>query len=662
MRHFFRTMLILCLFFCLVKSAIAENIYSSSQEMQYAIGEHGIWIREGDNLSYWNEGDTRPLFVGEHTNITHIAAGGDLLFFTEEQTGQAQKIYAVNPDGLYFIQGIPLQSQVDILQIETDGRNLFLLVGDETDEPGHIHGMIYDMDPYVGDLNPLQAEGWTNKDICAFSVFDHQLIVQSQTGIAVLDLEKKTLVSPEVAILDMDYVQIGYEYDGNYYAWGLPRDGGALAEINLMNGEIRDLKTKLPENCMGLRRSKTALYTLDHALKKLYKIPVKALSTNVSQKVLTIVNMTDTQSPMFKEAVKLFQQKHPDIEIATRTVNDPRIIATELMAGTSEIDLFSAQENVMPTSAAQMLKAGAIADLSTNSEILSLTKNYEDIWAALSAEGHLFGIPENVYQYMWHVNTELAESLRWKIPQDSWSWEEFQQLAETVEQWNASNKTEQPLVLLKSKNLPDFLEIYLCNHVNPYLGEADFQNEEFITMLTLWKEWMEKGLIVIGDGFVEKEEHILLQEPFMASYQDLIFDEYVLPPLFPEDRYPIYSVNLEVNEHSPLREEAMDFLACLLSPEVEAIRLTFGTLDGLSKHNENLAEKIPGLNKLSEQDMKANEQRWKYGLTHGCPNYRFWDILNPQAEELLPAFLAGKISAEQFAMSSQQISDMMLGE
>ena len=96
---------------------------------------------------------------------------------------------------------------------------------------------------------------------------------------------------------------------------------------------------------------------------------------------ITILNMEDTTS-RFKEAVRLFHLRYPDIEVVVKSEQDSRVISTGMMSKNGDIDLLMTYEMFNPMPTYQYFAAGAIEDLSQYLEITQYLPEYVDRFAA----------------------------------------------------------------------------------------------------------------------------------------------------------------------------------------------------------------------------------------------------------------------------------------
>lgn len=374
-------------------------------------------------------------------------------------------------------------------------------------------------------------------------------------------------------------------------------------------------------------------------------------------KTVTIVNSVGGHD-RFESAVALFHQRYPDVEVVQRTIEDPRIIATELMAGGEGIDLVGLQDSVMPVSAAFLLRSGAIADLNQVDELMDAREPYRDIFGMVTIGDKWYAVPETVSLHMWQVNQELANKIGWEIPDGRWTLAEFRTLAEKVATYN--HTAEKPIYLLQDDTflLPWFLYDYQVNHVNFAFMSADYMTDEYVKLLNFWKELNDQGLIckaVSNNNPVARADTLFVAGRYVLS--ELANAVCVLPPQQnPDAPFPVYSAVLALNAHSPNRTEAEYFLACYLSPEAVSRVYRWDSGQWLSDASSYASQDdIYGIG-------EHTAALWDEVLAHGTPELFVYDIQREQYNTLMPALVSGEIDGERFSIVSQRLADMAFGE
>ena len=640
------------LFACVMLSALslcsaqaeATLYWQSSEPFQYAAAETGLWLNRDDTILWYQDSFFEPKEVVRGEKIAHIAAFGDALYYVTE-SGSGQLLHSVYSDGTMDIADVPLQ--LPVRQIEASDSGLIGLTEEST---------LYSVYERDGSMSALDIPGWENDHVTAFSVWNGAILVYKEDSgeLSLMTIGRQQLLF-SVTVPRLTWVQIG-AYDENS-GWAAALSDGKILKIDLTNGNMEEIAVSLPSDAAGLRRNDTSILTLCHDFRELYSIPVSAFDGRTGGKTLTIVNSL-CDDDRFESAVELLHRRYPDTEVVQRRIDDPRIIATELMAGGEGIDLVGLQDSFMPVSAAFLLRSGAIADLNQVEALADAREPYRDIFGMVTIGNKWYAVPETVDMHMWQVNPELARQLGWEIPDGRWTLAEFRSLAEKVATYNRT--AEQPIYLLQDDTflLPWLLYDYQVNHVDYTSMCAEYMTDEYAELLSFWKELNDQGLIC---------KAVNIANPAMRPNTLLAAGRYGLPELAkavcilppqekPDAPFPVYGGVLALNAHSPNRAEAEYFLACYLSPEAvsHVYRWNFGQwLEDSSVYD-------------AQDDIYGIDERtaalWDEMLTHGTPELFIYDIQREQNNTLLPALLSGEIDAREFAAVSQRLADIAFGE
>lgn len=639
-------LLLLCLF---LAGAQADEgittVYSFDSPLQYAISDHGVWINDADTLLWYTNSMYQPEMVAKDSHIVHIASDGDILYYiTEEQ--DLQTLHMIYSYGIVAQE--PVQMQEHVRQIEADSDSLLAL------NEEHEICSVYTGD---GSLYPLEIRDWENEQITAFSLWNGILAAyKGESGeLSLISIDTNALFFSPVIVPSLDWVQIGSITAEE--PWIAAFSGSRLVVINVKDGSKTVVPASLPEDCAGLRRDKTAFYTVGGNWQKLYRIPRNLLRPSRGN-TLTIVNSVGDNN-WFDATVAMFHKKYPDVEVVERQIDDPRILATEMMSSEGEADLVGIQESNMTISSMFMLHSGALADLNGFEELADAREDWVNLWGMVTTDGRWFGVPETVSEYLWQVNPSIAEKIGWEIPADAWTWDDFQALADRVIAYNET--ADVPIYLLQEDNFlfPWFFHEYQANHIADAMhGNAIFADESYIRMLEMWKKLNDHHLICSSADMFNKA---MRSNTLLFSYRfvlpELRSEFWILPPTESESsRYPVYCAFMALNAHSQHLEEAKYFLQCYLS--AKTVSQGFYWNEGQWLSDDSLYDVSQNIYKISQE----NEDLWNTVLTRSVPEFFLYDIQRQQANTLLPELIAGNITPEQFAEISQQLADMALGE
>lgn len=630
------------------EGVVSEKVYASREEFQYAISPSGFWFNEAGQIKWYGESDYEPAVIVQDSGAVHIASSESGVFYLTED-GAGQCLNGVSSSGVYWVNGVRIQSDKELVQLECSANSgLYGL-----DSHGQISS-IYDAE---GELNVLSIANWQNAGVTAFSLWDrYMLTYKAGTGeLALIDVAARTLSYPEAVVHNLSWVQVGEMSGSDAIVFGWTQTG-ELLRISMTDGSQTPVKTNLPKDCVGLRRNEENIYTLGNGYKTLYAVSINDL-LGKEMATLTVVNSLGN-SAQFEAAVQLFHETYPDVQVVSRWIDDPRIIATELMSGSEGIDVVGIQDSMMPTSVGQLAKSGVLMDLNQFEILTELKQCYRDIWGLVTIGDCWYAVPQEIEQHPWEVDDKLAEVLDWTIPEGRWSWDEFKLLAEKVIEYNET--AEQHIYLLQEENflLPYFFHEYQANHLDILGGHADYQSESYLELLRMWK-WLNDHQLICdtNTAILPTKEKTSLFLSYRWCLPHLKQRHFILPPTETENaKYPAYVCTLSINANSPHIEEAVYFLACYLDPTVVSKGYYWNNgqwLNDLSLYNTS-----DNYSNVST----FNETLWNDMLTQSIPEMYIYDISPKQSNTLMPGLIDGSVSPEQFAAISQQLADMALGE
>ena len=526
-----------------------------------------------------------------------------------------------------------LEADFTVRQLEAAG-SLYLL-GDD--------GCVYTAmgrgirGPYYAEK--LTAQGWENEKITAIAAYGQYFCAYSgQTGrLSVMQRSAEgvsTLTYPSVTVEGLTYIQVGQVAEGEVHLYALrdPEQTAGLLDINARTGQVQQAEISGPEGSMGLRRSADTLYTLSADGTALYAVKLSAQAGKKAGTLTLLNTFINLKQPSGYEAAAFarFYERYPDVQLAERLENDVRVIATDIMAGAEGCDITAIQENSTFISSIDMYRAGAAVNLEEIPEIADTLARCADVFAPMSAEGHLIGIPNFYQPYIWSLNETLAAELGVEIPRDGWTWADFFALGETVRQYNA-------------------------NTVDVLRGTASYDDAGFIDDLTRWTQLCRDGLVLFREQETMNSRALLYAGG--AGYSSAVEGEYgplLLPPVFDgQTRYPADVVRTVINSNSPCREAAEYLLACLFTED--ALRST------AFRSNNGYLLKTDMENDL-KNDPSGNKRVWYAMLQNAVQDYYIGDLYKDQWQHLYPQLLEGKVLPQEYAQTCQMRAEMVLSE
>ncbi|MGK3954187.1 ABC transporter substrate-binding protein [Microbacterium sp. I2] len=198
----------------------------------------------------------------------------------------------------------------------------------------------------------------------------------------------------------------------------------------------------------------------------------------------------DERSAIMAEAIDLFEEEYPNITVVEEPVGAPddlfNRLATDFASGTAP-DVF-ALGGAKPQ---EYGAAGALLDLSTVSEQLP-TDNYPDFTLTNAiVDDTLYGLPTGGNAIGVLVNPAIFEQAGVELPDSSWTWEDFVEIADEI-----SANAGDGIVGLDLR-IQDILGTYVAQYVET--GIYDWDGELAVDSETIqsWYE-MEEELVAGG--------------------------------------------------------------------------------------------------------------------------------------------------------------------
>ena len=621
-----------------------------------SVGGHGVWTYADGQLFYQEEQDQSPQLVLENDQIRAIdadyktnklcfiaRASGDLQLCSVDQAHDAPELLRT------------VSSKYMVKAIRAYDGSVCMLTDTSTAK-----GQLYRLDGYDGfwtEDRPLEAEDWPNQGVTAFAVGGDAIYAYCpESGrLATFANYDLSLRYPPVTVQGITCLEAGYQQDGTDYVFALSDQSPArLLLINTRTGEKLDTGETASVPDSRLDRDEYNLYVVSDAAPGRAGYRVSSLSGKKVLHDLTIVNGDIIERAWLEDAIRLFNERYPDVEVIQRYAEDDRVIATELMSGEPGIDLFSYRQTAEVIPGEQLYRSGAIRDLSALPELQAIA----DTRALLhpeSAGNAIYALPLSRLYCLWEVNPTLAETIGWQVPEGPWTLEAFETLVDQVIAWNESHEQQ---VILLCGNTEYLTDQYESTHIDLMADQANLMTDEYLHLLELQKKMYAHHLLLSQRDmpFETSRKPLSSNVLLRADYYHANSENLILPPIPSlEDPFPWLCQDwaLYLNTNSPFQEEAVYLVSCLLSPE--ALACHFGGAESLLHF-----EAAPEAESVSPVDFTAaglSERLTRLKITTILAHLPFADWL-----ELWNAMLSGEISPEAYAQTLQQRLDQALGE
>lgn len=632
---------------------------------KYAVEDNGTWTYVDGQVLYQAAEAKRPEVVLEKEGIRNMAvdAATNTLFYITRAKGGGYTLESISSYGMPMTPGRHINAKYRVIQdIVMDSTTLYMLADTSTGD-----GEIYWIHAYSEDIpdDKISIPGWENKNTTSFAIWDDILYAYSAKTqqLAAIDLHSRTLLSEPVMAGDLTAITAGYTLDGEQYALGI--SDGKLVAIGVSTGKRLDTGVELPAGSAALARTSYTLHVSDSAGMLTGTYDITDLS-GVELRQLYIVDGF-SGSAVYKVAEAMFHEKYPDVEIVHRWTDGSLDHATEMMSGEPGIDIvcfqdFTASFSPMP----QLLKSGAILDITDEPEIAALREHYLDIWGLVSTNGRQYGVMDDALPTLWQVDAELAAKIGWEIPEGVWTWEEFDALIELVLAYNET--AEKPVKLIADYGIAGFAYAQFdATYLDFYAGTSNYDSEDYLRLIQREQKLLLSGLRDerSSDNIPEELDGsclIAIRRTF-PRYQ-MGDDTYVLPPVYDAEN-PVYNcwvTPLVINANTKMKEEAVYFLACFAS--VEATRQKAPYYEGAWLKDESLYVEVDAGTIMFEGE-GANEHNavlYNFALEHGVPNLQIIEVTRLHVRELWERLKAGEITPEEYVAIIQRQADMVLGE
>ena len=638
---------------------------------QSAVGAYGFWSYEDGRLMFQGENDQTSRIVLEDDRILAMDAEtkSDTLYYITQDT-EGMQLLSITPGGYAATPGRRINSKYNIQELRVSEMANGYILADTSTGSGQLY-QIAGMDESLTPDMPLVTDGWQNQGITTFAIDqDTVYAYRGETGdLAVFTAYDRKLKHSPVTVHGITCLEAGYQENGVDYAFALSDQSPAqLLLINTKTGEKMDTGERTAMAGCRLDRDQHTLYVISDSEKRVVSFRISQLSGKKTLHDLTIVNGDILEDACLQAAIRMFNEKYPDVEVFLRYVDDDRIIATELMAGETGIDLFMYRSNAEYITGEMLFRNGAIRDLSAIPEILAVLPEYRNIWNPVSAGGKIYGLPINQNISLWKVNQELAERIGWELPRGCWTIEEFEQLMDRVIEWN---ETHEDQIILLCGETEYLMSQYESTHIDIYAGTVNLRTDEYIHLLELQKKMADHHLLLSRRDLRPDQsikESIIPQNALIRSGLYRIDEEnIILPPVpDPAESNPWLATGwcMYVNANSPWPEETAYMMTCLFSPDVMS-RRSYRDNGQWLKDKSRYGEEDPALTMMEGELNPETEALYNDALEHLTRSKRINMLADlPYADwvDLLESMLMGQISPEEYARIMQGKTEMTLGE
>ena len=339
---------------------------------------------------------------------------------------------------------------------------------------------------------------------------------------------------------------------------------------------------------------------------------------------------------------------------------DDNKIATKLLAGDTDFDMYTLSSNLVPYYA----KNNACLDLSSSKGIVDNFSNmFDGLLDICSVEEKLCGVPVrlNMFYNMWDCNIELAEKLGLDIASLSTkkiTWHEFYDFAaEAKAKADELGITDFYVLSAWGEDIDPKIWHYMTNYLDYTNKKIENKTTEYIAYLNLYKKMQDEGLISKDFAFTARDS-ILFTMTGAFSYKACDRQPFPNPLITDGDSYLVEPLMLAINPKSPNIEAAKKYLEYATSLPVLQKRVD----DYLLKDWDLYEYSDPAGIEMGVGIATTNgHEVVKFIIKNGKRFYGNDDIYNEiQADAQL--LKERKMSIEDFAQKLYQKSKMIIEE
>lgn len=645
---------------------VVTSVAFALKPRRYAVENSGTWTYVDNQILYQGAEEKRPSVVLEKEGVRNMAVDNvtGMLYYITRAKGGGYTLDNLTSYGQALYPSRHINGKYLVIQdIIVDGGTMYMLADTSTAK-----GEIYWLDAYSEKIpdSKISIPGWENRNTTSFALWDDVLYAYnaSTMELAAIDLRRYELLNAPVVAGDLTAIAAGYELDGERYVLAI--SGEKLVAVSCQSGKKRDTGVELPAGSSSLARNSYTLHVADSAGTLIADYHITDLSGREMRQLYIVDGFPG--GPVYETAEALFHEKYPDVEIVHRWTNGGIDYRTEMMSGEDGIDIvcfqdYYASESPLP----QLLRSGAIVDLTDVPEIAALREHYLDIWELVSTNGRQYGMMDVTYadHFMWEVDPEVAARIGWEIPEGVWTWDEFDEAMALAIAYNET--AEKPVQLMIDVGKPGYgVKQFDAIYLDFFTGTTNYDSEEYLKVIQREQKLEMYGLRPQYNYSVNAlDGNTLFRVSCIGSQYKLGDKDFILPPAYDAEnpQYLASIMPLVVNANSKMKEEAIYFLACFGSPEATSKNSPYWGSVWLK--DQSLYSDVTDPIILQMEGPGASEKNaalQTFQQEHAIPTLQIIEIWRMQLRELQPRLAAGEITPEEYVAIVQRQADMIMGE
>ncbi len=274
----------------------------------------------------------------------------------------------------------------------------------------------------------------------------------------------------------------------------------------------------------------------------------------------------------YATAEEAFILAHPGLSILftdTLIHSSTDNINEVLASGSTEVDIICTQDADLWA----LYEQGFLVDLYQSPAIREALADWQDLRPLLGDSEHLFAVPQSLTPTLVQlVSPAILQELVITIDEgswESWSWEDFFDMGDTVRAYNAEKGTDYYFACSKLWN-PVWLDQWVMGE-RAQTPDTPVDKEQLSGLLSRWKGFLDDDLIINPIAFSQQTgaQDNTLFDLYPRSYADLRGSAVYPLPLYRSGalRSGVDALVFVVNAASPKLEAAVDFLVAYCHPD-----------------------------------------------------------------------------------------------
>ena len=476
---------------------------------EYSVNAGNIAVL-ADGKLYRNT-DSELTLLGEYPDAVTIACAAQGIYICEN-SANGDVITRLGSDGSKS-ESFMLPQDMRVVKMACTGDDIVLAVKPEdaaTDPYARRRYLVYMLNTIDGTIQKLS--GLPAFDVCVDESGDVYILHENydiyQWSISRIvndagDTEEVCRVEPD------SFASMAVSKGGAYYC----DNTGSIEYIRFEDGQSnRTVDAALYDidafNCIQYQCGNIYTFGYDSAADawQLFSFEVSTLDADKAR-TLTIANYDNSDEARKSYMARWFDARYPAAKLSHITVDSARL-ATMLMAGDSGIDIIYGNAGII----GQYALSGAYHPLDDMPGLQAAVSasGLLDYRPAMSYDGKLYGVPDQVWFYAIELNEPLLEELSLEWPTAPYSWTELAEWAIP-----ALSGTEYKLLSYMVVNpAQQYIDMALQEN-----GNVDLDTQEFRATMAAYKRLVQSGLIRLDNNTREQGDALgALNSLYMGAY------------------------------------------------------------------------------------------------------------------------------------------------